>query len=624
MSLPPALRSHNAILAASLLVARLAAERLGVSRDDPVTQIARCADVSRPYVYEVRNRVLAALDRLAARGPGRPPSEGQADELHDASEHAVTIAVLRYRLDHPGAVVAGGVRCSYSLAFRRFVLELHDAWPPSHTLTDFAEASEIPLDTLRDWIDADRRGLTPAPEPASEAEIPADASPLVAQIADLFAAWQGSTREFIRAYAQPLGLVPGVIRRVLVLLCLVAPSRPRSLPSAPRYRGSTCKLSPGAVLITDGKQIDVHLTASDTTRRLTWQAMVDQASGANTAVLITEEECAGGVIAAYEASRAFLGDDHRPDALLLDNKPCNDAAAIEEAIAPTTLVRTTPGRAENKAMIEGAFGKWEQFVGTIKLDDSSPEALVRTAVREIIRAYCAGADHAPRQEFHGKSRLAYLHTYVRSPAQRRRDEQFLRTLRDRHRRSGRSHQHPASRRLLDAAFAQHDCLRDKDTSGALRRNLAYCVPEAVRQALAIFAAKLEQCAIEQPYAHRYLGGLVVNCQHEYELRRCEAELLELARSERLGWAAMLDQDLDDIRRNAASPLQCARRIAERAALGGLPIEGEFWTKQLCELLDHHPTLTQQISRYLTRLYEAPAERRLALIDLLAARTCGQQ
>lgn len=623
MSLPPALHSHNAILAATLLVGRLAAERLGVARDDPVTQIARRADVSRTYVYEVRDRVLAALDELAARGPGRPPREARADAPVDADTYAITIAVLRYRVDHPGAVVASGPRRAYSPAFRRFVLELHDTWPPARSLADFAEASEIPLDTLRDWSDADRRGLTPAPEPPPVAEIPADASPLVAQIAELFTAWQGSTREFLRAYARPLGLMPGVIRRVLVLLCLISPRRPRSLPGAARYRGSTQTLSPGAVLVTDGKQIDIHLSGSCTTRHLTWQAMVDQATGTNTAVVVTDEECAAGVIAAYEASRAFLGDD-RPDAVLLDNKPCNDAAAIESAIAPTALVRTTLGRAENKAMIEGAFGKWEQFVGTIELDDSSPEALLRSAVHEIVRAYCAGADHAPRQELGGKSRLAYLGTYVRSPAQRRRDEHFLRTLRARHRRSSRSHESRASRRLLDAAFAQHACLRNKDPRGALRRYLAYCAPEAVRQALAIFAAKLEQGAIEHRHAHRYLRALVVNSQHEFELRRCEAELFELARTEKLGWMADLEQQLADIRHTATSPLQCTRRIAERAALGGLPIEGAFWTKHFCEQLDQNPALTHSICQYLTRLYEAPTERRLALIDLLAARTCALQ
>lgn len=70
------------------------------------------------------------------------------------------------------------------------------------------------------------------------------------------------------------------------------------------------------------------------------------------------------------------------------------------------MIPATPARGENKADMEGEFGKFEQAVGTIFLDGSDEESLKKTAVREIIRAYSAGINHAGRAQFDGKSREA--------------------------------------------------------------------------------------------------------------------------------------------------------------------------------------------------------------------------
>ena len=72
------------------------------------------------------------------------------------------------------------------------------------------------------------------------------------------------------------------------------------------------------------------------------------------------------------------------------------------------MIPATPGRPENKAVIEGEFGKFEQAVGRINLNDSSPESLVKSAVEEVLRAYTAGINHAGRYEFEGLSRLQVL------------------------------------------------------------------------------------------------------------------------------------------------------------------------------------------------------------------------
>jgi hypothetical protein len=73
-----------------------------------------------------------------------------------------------------------------------------------------------------------------------------------------------------------------------------------------------------------------------------------------------------------------------------DNKPIHQEAALKAAIEPDTrMIPATPGRPENKTVIEGEFGKYEQAAGTLHLNDSSLENLKHIAVSEIIRAYCA-------------------------------------------------------------------------------------------------------------------------------------------------------------------------------------------------------------------------------------------
>ena len=222
-------------------------------------------------------------------------------------------------------------------------------------------------------------------------------------IVEDYAGWEGSLREFLRYEAKRLRLAPDAIRRVLAIAGMIS-SKPRK---APRYRGSTERQMPGAILVTDGKEVEVVSTASGEISHYNWQAMVDQATACHTAVVITDTECAQGVREAFEQSCDFLG--RAPAALIHDNKPIHHEAALKEAIEPSTrMIPATPGRPENKAVIEGEFGKYEQAVGRLRLDDSSIENLKRSAVSEAARAYVAGINHAGRAEFEGKSRQQVL------------------------------------------------------------------------------------------------------------------------------------------------------------------------------------------------------------------------
>jgi hypothetical protein len=379
------------------------------------------------------------------------------------------------------------------------------------------------------------------------------------------------------------------------------------------------------MLVTDGKTIDVELTGSGHRLHKNWQGTVDQATGCDTAAVVTDEEDAGAATCAFDESVAFLGGV-APAGLLHDNKPCySDAEFCDHvAAAGTQCVPTTLGRAQNKAIVEGEFSLFEVRVGTIRLDDSSSDALIHSAVSEVVRAYTAATNAVPRPELNGASRQAAVRAARPSAQQRAADRRFVSQLKERHDRQRhsdwRSKVKLASRQLLDHVFARLD-LEGRDPSGKLREYLSTYEPAAIRQAASIVAVRLEDGQVEREHAHRYLAKVIQSVQASLDLDRQQGELLALCRLQRQDWVSAERAELDQLQHeHEGEALACA--LAERAAYGALPVEAAFWTEQLLALLEHAGYLAAAVRAFLVRLYEAPVEHRLALLDRIAAQEWG--
>ena len=112
----------------------------------------------------------------------------------------------------------------------------------------------------------------------------------------------GSVRDFLQYEPKRVDLPPNQIVRVLKICKMISSKRRKQ----PRYRGSTQKVQPGTILVTDGKGLSVHLTTGGKTKDYNWQGMVDQTTACHTAVVVTETENAHGVLTAYEQSVDFL------------------------------------------------------------------------------------------------------------------------------------------------------------------------------------------------------------------------------------------------------------------------------------------------------------------------------
>jgi len=589
------------------------AEDGSIVLDGSLSRICRQAEVNRTQVYERKAQLRAVLAEVELAGPGRPAKTGPMPVEIPVGQ-GLREQVLRYRLAHPGAVVSqAGGGTSYSDGFRRFILDLADTWEGA--LESFCQWAEIPYPTLMSWQRRDR-AQPDAPQPMrAVAQLPRSATAECRAIVEDYARWEGNLREFLSYEAKRLRLAPNAIRRVLAIAGMIS-SKPHK---APRYRGSTERCEPGAILVTDGKALEVVSTASGEIGHYNWQAMVDQATACHTAVVITDSECAQGVREAFEQSCDFLG--RAPAALIHDNKPIHREAALKEAIEPNTrMIPATPGRPENKAVIEGEFGKYEQAVGRLQLDDSSIEALKRSAVNEVIRAYTAGINQAGRAEFEGKSRQQVLRAACPDPQV---DRTFIEQLHAEHNRPGRSQPLPSqtlTRALLDAGFARFG-LEANDVQGQLRTWLSgRYTPEAIRQGLAIFATERDKGRLRGKTAHRYLVKLIQSSQEELDLRAQEHWLREFAEVERGAWLRELEQDYAILKTECAGAStldhDLAFRLSELAVFGGLPLARSFWEEKLKTCLERQSQRIVAVCRHLRRLYEAPWNDRFQLIGRL--------
>jgi hypothetical protein len=600
------------LIAAYKYIMELAAD-MHLPLEGTLSALCENVGVNRTQVYERKKQLERVFEDLELAGPGRPVA--QASERRNIQGRELCEKVLRYRLEHPGAVVLhDSGRATYSDSFIRFILELLDEWEGSPE--SFCQEVEVPYSTIRAWIKKDAKqpfaSRLDKPVPC----IPASASEDVRRIVEDYEAWQGSIRDFFKYEAARMHMGPTPIRRVLVI-CGMLPPRSNKLP---RYRGSTEKCRPGSILVTDGKEVGVQCSGSGEILTFNWQGIVDQATACHTAVVITATECAAGVHKAFDDSCTFLGRE--PQALLHDNKPIHNDRELREHIEKTTkMIPATPGTPENKAVIEGEFGKFEQAVGAIVLDDSSRSSLLKSAVHEICRAYTAGLNHAGRAEFNGKSREQVLREYCPDPEK---DREFIEQLHADHTGPDRIDVLPTagvSRALLDEGFSRFG-IEDTDPKGQIRQWLSsHYTPETVRQGLAIFGAEWNKGRLRNKMAHRYLVKVIQNCQEEIDLRQQEELLRKFAEKERQGWLQGLKAEYQQLKAeyNGSTPeknlLYC---LAEKAVFGGLTLQRSFWEDKLKELLEKCQDKISAVCRHIRRLFEAKWNDRFVLISNLVA------
>ena len=612
MNIQEELKENKLSMIAMHLIIRDNAAQIGLCLEGTVTETCRDACVNRTQVYEQKAQLNNALEQMTLPGPGRPLPQKVPASDRVFAEWQLQVTLLNYRLDNPGAFVQHrSGRTVYSPGYIRTVLNHLDQWGGS--LERFCTLSEVPYPTLEGWKKKD--AIQPY-IPAPKRQIPpldSNISDVTRMIIEDYARWQGSLGDFLTQEPQRVNVSPNQIRNVLEITGMISKRKSKS----PRYRGSTTKLQPGTMLVTDGKEIKVHLSSSQDACRYNWQGIVDQATVCHTAVVITETETAEGVRRAWEESARCIG--RKPEALLHDNKPIHDDQQLRKAIEQeTTMIAATPGRPENKAVIEGEFGKFEQAVGDINLDDNSPKSLVKSAVEEVVRAYTAGINHAGRVELDGISRMQALKNACPDPEK---DQAFLENLKARQDLIRKPDCLPTmnvAKQILDQGFSDFR-LDHLDPKGALRTWISSrYTPEAIRQALAIFATERGKGRLKSENSHRYLVKVIQNCQYECDLRVQEIQLLKYAETERQGLLGELEREHDLLVNQCKEDEELALRLSENAVFGGLILQRAFWEEKLKALLTKFRDRYEAVVKHIQRLFEADWNDRFQLISRLIA------
>jgi hypothetical protein len=309
-----------------------------------VAQILEATGATRSRAYEIKDAIVALLPTLA-RSPGRPRAE--RDVAPPSKLVELTVEALRFVMRQPGCVQVGEGRTRYSDHYRRFVIELRERHADVMS-SDFAEAIQIPLGTLEDWMRTtalDERAGNDATGPLEDrADNDASGSlddhagdgtcdprhPVAhdakhAQIETVLVAWH--------AWRGGFGAFCGHVRRdhrlelgnTLIASILFAhgartPGRRggRSRDEE-ALRGSFQTFFPGAQWVGDGKQLAVVLDGK--TFPMNLELVVDAASDAAVGISVRDEEDGIAVVEAFQHGEQTTGD--QPLALLLDNRPSN-------------------------------------------------------------------------------------------------------------------------------------------------------------------------------------------------------------------------------------------------------------------------------------------------------------
>lgn len=484
-----------------------------------VTQILEVTGASRSRAYEIKDAIIALLPTLA-RPPGRPCAEHVPDP---STLVALTAEMLRFVMQHPGCVQSSD-RARYSEPYRRFVLELRERHA-GVMLSDFADAIQLPLGTLEDWMRTTPLDHRAVVDDANGRDAVAhDAKH--AQIETVLVAWRAWSGAFVgfcdhvrRDHRLELGntLIASILFEHGERTPVRRGGRSRDEQA---LRDSFETFFPGAQWVADGKQLEIVIDGKKFHVNL--ELVVDAASAAAVGISVRDEEDSAAVAEAFEEGEQTTGE--RPLALLLDNRPSNHTPEVDAALDDTMRMRATPFRPENKAHVEGSFGLFAQKVPLLELETRDPRTLAKTIARLVATTFFRALNRAPRRDRNGKARID-LYAQAVTPEEREAARVALRERLHKQelaRQTRAARLDPIVRAILDDAFARL-CLLDPDRHF---RDAIACYPrDVIVEAIAIFSGKRMAGTLPDGVDARYLLGIAKNVNHVHEAERITEALI---------------------------------------------------------------------------------------------------
>jgi hypothetical protein len=598
-------------MAGILLYARQLAKPLKLACPS-VSEVLAATGASRSRAYEIAGQMRDLLPALS-RAPGRPPTEPETSALSPLEE--LRGEALRFVMAHPGCVSQRG-RSRYAAPWRRFVLSAVERHADA-SLPEIADALCMPLGTLEDWL------RTP---PSAAPESPADAQQdsacgaklaVVETVLDAWHNWHGDFSGFCQHVRRDLRVELGKTTIADILFAYGA-RRPTRRPGRSRdehaLRGAFDTFFSGAQWVADGKQVEVVIDGE--VLHVNLELAIDAASGAAVGINVRDEEDSPALVAAFKDGIATTGE--APLALLVDNRPSNHTPEVDAALGDTMRIDATPGRAQNKAHVEGTFGLFSQRVPALVLDTTDPRALARSIALIVGLTFFRALNRAPRRDRAGRSRVEL---YAKDVSDEERDAARA-SLRERMRKQRLAREtraarvDPAVRALLDDVFAR---LSLDDPERRVRDAIACYPRDAMVDAVAIFETKQHRGTLPDGADARYLLGIVRNLDHKHEADAITQALLRQRVAARDHFLAGLLRERDDV---VSAPDLDARlgALVQRLVAADRELDRLFWIDALVIVApnqqDARHAFARRCARRIHACFELGTHERYRLVRLL--------
>jgi transposase InsO family protein len=587
-----------------------------------VDTLLKLTGAGRSQAYEYARVIQETLPTLLKR-PGRPPASAPPDD----ARLAVLAALNHYLCVHPGAVSGHGPRTVYSDGFRHFIGNLVHPGQAGTALStaDLATLTGVPLGTLKNWL------FPPRPDEASDNPLPEPDDKPSGEVSamdglrdthrrlmvTLWQAWEGPFQAFCAMLRTEYRLPYGDTHIGTFLQAMQLRQPRRHMPvEAPWSSGTYRCFFPGGQWLGDGSEIKVRW--GHNTFIFNLESIHDVASDATVGFAVTDVENEEAVRLAYEAALETTAGQP-PEVLTLDNKPCNHSLGAVAATPGTTLLRSTPGRGQSKAPIEGSFGLFQQTMPPLVISATTPREQARQVATLVFTAWYRGRNGKPRERLKGKTPAeAYAKTEV-TPQERAAIREWIKRQLSSHE-TREARRDPARIELLTQGLAQAGMA---DPEGRHAKMLAYYSREAIVRGLATFLAKQELGTVPSGADPvRYLGGIIRQLDIRLELERISMHLLAQRLRLRDLTLAPLQRAAEQVRQNH-EPSQQVQVFAEHALRATLMVDAQFWMAEAAAALrtltaTDKAALYERLCRRVAATFSADRLRRQDLIDRLAA------
>jgi hypothetical protein len=609
------------VVAAVLLLARALSKPLGLPCP-PEAQILKATQAGRSRAYELRGQLAELLPTLQ-RPPGRPASL-PAEPAPAGATEAVTQAALEYVMAHPGCVHGGPTRRRYTDDYRRFIIELRQQHAELG-LEHFAAAVRVPPGTLSDWLTAPKIPSTPEHTESEPASPDAELAPLLPQLESILLAyrdWDGTFLGFRDHVRSHLHICIGTTQLSNLLDVAGVRRRHRRSGRSPdevASRGAFQTFIPDAQWVGDGSAIWVVF--EDQRFDFNFEHIADCYSDGSIGMAVTDTEDSEALVSAFRDAEQTT--ETNPIALLLDNRGSNHTEQVDAVLGHTLRMRSTPGRGQSKAHVEGGFGLMKQALPPIVLPAGPPREQARHLAQLVLQAFLRGLNHRPRRDRGGRSR-ADLHLDRYTPEQ---IEQARAELEQRYRKQQlaqqtlAARQNPQTQRYLDETFHR---LKLTDPEGSVRRAIARYPLSAIVDAVAIFEPKLRDGRIQPDEPARYLLGIVRSIAEENDEFEIAEQLIDARLLARDALLTPLCTVRDAILQAQLPTDQAARQLLIRALETDLRLDRLFWLRETALVIasaprSQQPDLLHEAALRIHATHRIPHRERLNAFRYLADR-----